>query len=270
MIYSTYPFKFMNITQRHDEGNHKAHNYPFIDCSDKPWDEACKDSGRSAFIPFTNMKVKKIFGKGNTVYTNSVILETIKAVKIPYRKEPCKLYITLTHMLESDLKKINEGDIIYEGQELLYEGTDGVASGNHFHITANIGKYYGFKKNANGKWCYVFERSLLPNEAFYIDFNKTKIINSNHYTFTKVPKEDTFLPPRGYFKFGDKSENISKISDFMYKNFPSYTSSKARGEYFGKYLLESIVEFQKRTGLVPDGNIGKLTLNMLVKYGFTY
>ena len=37
------------------------------------------------------------------------------------------------------------------------EGTDGNATGNHFHITANIGKYYGLLQNNNGKWCYTYE-----------------------------------------------------------------------------------------------------------------
>lgn len=85
-----------------------------------------------------------------------------------------------------------------------------------------------------------------------------------------------FLPSRGYFKKGDKHENIGKIATFMRNTFPAYTSEKALGNYFGKYLYASIVEFQKRAkdaGVykdVADGNIGPLTLKALKHYGFTY
>lgn len=77
-----------------------------------------------------------------------------------------------------------------------------------------------------------------------------------------------FLPSRGYFKPGDNSANVGKIASFMRKAFPSYTSQAALGNYFGPNLTKSIKEFQKRTGLEPDGCIGPKTLNMLKKYGF--
>ena len=79
-----------------------------------------------------------------------------------------------------------------------------------------------------------------------------------------------FLGKRGYLKYGDSGENIGKIASFMYKTFPSYTKKAALGNYFGKNLLASIKEFQRRTGLEADGNIGPLTLKKLVKYGFKY
>lgn len=81
-------------------------------------------------------------------------------------------------------------------------------------------------------------------------------------------KTDSFFPAHGYFKKGDTHENVGKIASFMRKTFPSYTSEKALGNYYGDYLIKAIKEFQKRTGLDPDGCTGPLTLAMLEKYGF--
>ena len=90
-------------------------------------------------------------------------------------------------MNEDNLKKVHVGQIIHKNEKILLEGTDGLSTGNHFHCTANIGKYYGFKKNANGKWCFVYEKSLTPPEAFYVDTSFTNILNPKGYTFKEVP-----------------------------------------------------------------------------------
>lgn len=187
MEYAIYPFKDIRITQRHDEGNHRPHNIPFIDHIDKPWDEACTDSGRQYFEPQNDYKVVEVMGVGNAT-TNSVRLETVNKVKIPYQDELVILELTLTHMNDADLKNIKVGQILKKGGKYLLEGKDG-ATAYHFHCTANIGKYYGFKKNANGSWCFVYEKSLLPNEAFYINPKWNKVINSNGYAFQNVPDD---------------------------------------------------------------------------------
>lgn len=87
---------------------------------------------------------------------------------------------------------------------------------------------------------------------------------------SKPSTTDNFLGSRGYIKLGDKGDNVDKISKFMYKTFPAYTPKSALGNYYGPNIQKSIKEFQKRTGLEPDGCVGPLTLKMLVKYGFSY
>lgn len=77
-----------------------------------------------------------------------------------------------------------------------------------------------------------------------------------------------FLPDRGYFKSGDKHKNVGKIAKFMRKMFPSYTDKRALGNTYGPYLIAAVTEFQRRTGLEPDGFFGPLTLDELEKYGF--
>ena len=187
--YAIYPFRYMNITQRHDQGNHKPHWYKVTNHSDKPWDEACKDTGRSYFEPQNDFLIQEVKGLNTTKSTNAVRLKSVNKLYIPYKKDPDYLYVTLTHMNEDNLKQVKVGQVLKKGTKILMEGTDGQATGNHFHITANIGKYYGLKQNNNGKWCWTYEKSLLPNESFYIDKSYTTIKNANKYSFVEVPIE---------------------------------------------------------------------------------
>lgn len=78
----------------------------------------------------------------------------------------------------------------------------------------------------------------------------------------------SFFPSKGYFSEGDNSPNVGKIASFMRRVFPAYTSEKALGNYYGKYIKASITEFQRRTGLKPDGCVGPITLAKLKQYGF--
>ena len=141
--YAIYPFKFINITQRHDQGNHLPHWKDSTNYSDKPWDEACEDSGRSYFEPQNDFIIEQVLGLGTNT-TNSVILRSVNKIYMPYKNAADYLYLTLTHMNEDNLKQVKKGQVLKKGSKILLEGTDGLATGNHFHITANIGKYYGY------------------------------------------------------------------------------------------------------------------------------
>ena len=188
--YAIYPFRYMNITQRHDQGNHVPHWQGSTNYSDKPWDEACKDGGRSYFEPQNDFIIEQVLGLNGDNTTNSVRLKSVNKLYIPYKKDPDYLYITLTHMNEDNLKQVYKGQVLKKGSKILLEGTDGYATGNHFHITANLGKYYGLLKNSNGSWCYTYDKSLLPNEAFYVDTDYTILTNTAGYKFQNLPKEE--------------------------------------------------------------------------------
>lgn len=88
------------------------------------------------------------------------------------------------------------------------------------------------------------------------------------YSVVTATKTDNFLPARGYFKKGDVSVNVGKIASFMRKTFPLYTSRAALGNIYGDNLIKAVKEFQRRTGLEPDGYLGKLTLAKLEEFGF--
>lgn len=85
---------------------------------------------------------------------------------------------------------------------------------------------------------------------------------------TPPPKPSSFFPAKGYFGIGDKHENVAKIAAFMRRVFPAYTDERALGSLYGPYIQKAVREFQRRTGLEADGNVGPITLSMLKKYGF--
>lgn len=113
----------------------------------------------------------------------------------------------------------------------------------------------------------------------YTDGVKTTIKNFKVFGWTEradgravvEPKSEpksSFLPAKGYWCLGDNDPRVGKLADFMYKTFPKYTSSHARGNLYGQYLKKSIVQFQKNVKLKADGMTGPQTYEALKKYGF--
>lgn len=105
-----------------------------------------------------------------------------------------------------------------------------------------------------------------------IDLNTNAYIDPEEYAkeYEEAKPTNNFLPKRGYFRLGDYSANVGKIATFMRNTFPAYTSKSALGNLYGVNLRKAIKEFQRRTGLKPDGYLGELTLAKLVEYGFKY
>lgn len=87
---------------------------------------------------------------------------------------------------------------------------------------------------------------------------------------TRVVKtaSKSFLPTKGYWCKYDVDERVGELATFMYATFHAYTSRKALGNIYGNFLSASIAEFQRRTGLYPDGMTGQITYNKLKEYGF--
>ena len=79
---------------------------------------------------------------------------------------------------------------------------------------------------------------------------------------------DNFLPAKGYWCRYDKDDRVARLAKFMYDTFPAYTSKKALGPLYGDYLWKAIKEFQRRTGLYPDGCTGPITYKKLKEYVF--
>lgn len=82
-----------------------------------------------------------------------------------------------------------------------------------------------------------------------------------------APTSD-FLPAKGWWGSGDNDARVGRLASFMRKTFPAYTPAAALGNYFGPNLKKAITEFQRRTGLQADGNVGPITFNKLKSYGF--
>lgn len=223
--YAIYPFKIMNISQNWNQGNHIPHWKDSKDHSDKPWDEAGNDSNRSYFEPQNDFIIEEILGLNNNI-TNTVRLKSVNKLYIPYKETPDYLYITLAHMNEDNLKQLKKGQVLKKRTKILLEGNDGFATGNHFHITANLGKYYGFLKNSNGSWCYTYEKSLIPEEAFYVDKSFTTIKNSNGSIFKNIPIT-VYGTPVSRNELIDQIEILT--SNVRIRNMPSISNGNILG-----------------------------------------
>lgn len=281
--YLTYPCRTMRITQNYNgTTSHKPHTTGRP--KDYPWDEGCEDSGRSyCYCPCGEMKVMRIYGVG-TRGTNTIWLESTSKVVFA---DGTSDYFTMliTHPNDDDLKKIKVGQKFQFREKICSEGKDG-ATGNHFHFSAGKGKFNGngWTPNTNGKYVLTTTAGQFkPEQLFYIDETFTKIVNSKGLNFKTLPKEkekeepkNDFLPARGYFKKGDKGENVKKINDFYYNVFPTYEDILGRdkenvlGNLFGENTKAWTEEFQRRTGLKVTGRFGKKTLAKAVELGFEY
>ena len=177
---------------------------------------------------------------------------------------------------KGDISTIPEipGVLVYQkGHMGIYAGKGVVVESTAAKYNGKQGKIYKTYFKGSGKGCDGKRTTW------------TKWFKSPYLTYNVIPtqseiptqptnntqnKTNKFFTSKGYFSYGDKHENIGKVSKFLYKTFPAYTKKEALGNYYGKNIKASITEFQKRTGLEADGCIGPKTLAQLVKYGFKY
>lgn len=120
----------------------------------------------------------------------------------------------------------------------------------------------------------AYAKAVAEGLIEFLNLKKKKKAAPKKETTTANKKAESFFPERGYFKKGDKGENVEKINDFYYRVFPSYEEAlnrnkeNVKGDLFGENSVAWTKEFQRRTGLEPDGYFGPLTLKELEKYGF--
>ncbi len=261
--YLTYPCKVMNITQGY-AGNYSHGPHTTGTPKDYPWDEACENTGRSPmYCPCDEMKIVRIYTKG----TNTIWLESTSEV---YFADGTSDYVTLmvTHPNDNDIARLKVGRIFKRGEPICHEGTDGNATGNHFHFAVGKGqrKGNGWAQNSNKKWVLTTTNgSKKPETMFYIDPEFTTIKKSNSLQFKELPQFE--LPERGYFKKGDTGEDVEKINTFLFNIILSFVE-EVEGELFGENTEFFVKEFQRRTNLEQDGCIGPITLAEMKKYGF--
>lgn len=257
--YLTYPCKVMNITQGYT-GNtsHSPHNTGSP--KDYPWDEACENTGRSPmYCPCDEMIVKRVYTKG----TNTLWLESTSKCDLA---DGTSDFVTLlvTHPNDSDIKRLKEGQNFKRGQLICYEGTDGNATGNHFHFAVGKGKIKGngWVQNSKGKWVLdCTNGAKKPETMFFIDREFTKqVIKTQGIQFKELPKTNDFLGDKGYLEKKDSGKSVEMLCDFFANN--------VKGGYFGDYLEACVKVFQSKNGLETDGKIGPLTLAKMEEFGF--
>lgn len=140
------------------------------------------------------------------------------------------------------------GQAVKRGTLLGYTGKTGKATGIHLHL----GIY---------------------------DLSKGCYINPEGFNYTEPSSKPTNTKPsdRNYYMKGDKGDYIRHLCSWFADNYWGYfckSKSAAHklldGNLFGPYLEKWVKEFQRRTGLEPDGKIGPLTQTKLRTYGFKY
>lgn len=84
-----------------------------------------------------------------------------------------------------------------------------------------------------------------------------------------------FLPSRGYWRYGDNDARVGALCSFYAESFYGYFCKDKKsahnvldGNYFGNNCLKWTKEFQRRTKLEADGNVGPITYNKLKEFGF--
>lgn len=147
-----------------------------------------------------------------------------------------------------DSIKVKKGQSVTKGTLLGYTGKTGKATGIHLHLGI-----IDLKTN-----------NYIDPEVYAKEYNE----GTTTTTKPATKPATSFFPKKGYFGLGDTHANVGKIASFMYKTFPAYTKKAALGNYYGKNIQASIKEFQKRTKLEADGNVGPITLKTLERYGF--
>lgn len=132
-------------------------------------------------------------------------------------------------------------------------------SGTHGHVVWSDGTLTISDYNYNGTGQYL----------------EHVVKSSTYQWFVIKATTQGFLPTKGYWKRGDQDPRIGQLNYWYAETFPGYfAKSKAEahkmldGNLFGPNCERWTREFQRRTGLVADGIIGKATYAKLKAYGF--
>lgn len=155
-----------------------------------------------------------------------------------------------------DKRSISAGSSTKKGTLLGYTGMTGKATGIHLHLGVKDLSKLSTERINKMNWDSLGACSYIDPEGM------------SYTPVAGTTVKSSFLPARGYFKRGDRNEKIGKISKFLRATFPLYVSINALGNYFGVHLERGVKEFQRRTGLEPDGCIGPKTLAKMKQYGF--
>lgn len=254
MKYFTFGMKVLRVTQSYKQGNHIPHWKDSKDYSDYPIDIAGEDGGRSPYYATVDMEVTSIKGHKEK-YTDTIWLVATEKCKTPIGE--IRPFLMLTHWNSDDpyINKLKVGDIVKSGEIICLEGTDGQATGNHFHMVCgdyDRGWANKFIKNSNGVWvsngyCYI------PEQIMYIDLSFTEVYNADGIDFKYIEKQD--------ISKGDSGDNIVRIDDFL--------SNQVKGNYYGDYTEACVSVYKKKKGINPtDGSyIDDKTLEKMIEDG---
>ena len=193
-----YPFEVMRITQNYNVGNHRDNSQGSP--ADFPIDEAGIDTGRCWFLAPCDVIVRRIWRTG----TNTVWLESVNEVNLA---NGTNSFVTIkcSHMEDDDLVRINVGQVFRKWGRVFREGMDGLATGNHIHMTVANCRFIelrnnGWIRNNRGAWV-ITNNAIRPEEVFYVDSIRTRVVNNGALNWRVLPnetKEIEYYPRSNY------------------------------------------------------------------------
>lgn len=259
--YLTYPTKAMNITQHYSDSYSHA-PYSTGNPASYPLDEACSGSGKDWFYcPCDGMKIVRIYGVGSSG-ANTLFLESTSQVDFADgTKDYCSLLII--HPDDIDLRRLRVGQSFKRGEKICMEGTDGRATGNHFHISAGKGRFKDptWIENSNGVWdINTTGGRFKPEQLFYLDPDfTTNIRNTAKLKFRSVPKVKVY--PKGDYRVTDASllhVRTGPGTNYRKKTYSEFTKN-ARQQIYQKvrYKADGYVMGVEFTASQIDGDWGK-------------
>lgn len=270
--YLTYPTSVMNITQRYDAP------FSHLPCStgvpaDYPIDEACSSGGREWFYcPCNEMKAVMVYGVG-TGGTNTLFLESTSKVAFADGTEDyCSILVM--HPNDDDLSKIKTNQTFKRGEKICREGTDGYATGNHFHISAGKGKFKSsvWVENSKGQWVLnTTKGAYKPEKLFYVDKTFTKVKNAAGISFKALPEEKAVTEEKAPIKESTYTRGDYRVTDatLLYvrtgpgtnnrkKTFDEFTeNAQKQVKELAGYKANGYVMGVEFTASQVDGNWGK-------------
>lgn len=85
---------------------------------------------------------------------------------------------------------------------------------------------------------------------------------------SKPAVKPTPVPAQRTLAEGDTGADVKRLQAGLNKTFPAYSKFTGNGDgKFGPYTVQVVKEFQRRTGLKPDGVVGPDTRKKLANYG---
>lgn len=175
----------MNITQSYKGSFSHSKNYNGSP-RDYPIDEACADAGRSYFYAPFDCVVKRIYGVGSKG-VNTIWIQSTAPVQTPAFKD--HVTVMVIHPNDDTLRRLRVGQLFRKGTAMFLEGTDGRATGNHFHISCGRGRLRGngWRKNSLGKFVIdVSGGAVPPEKTFYVDTSFTSVRQTKGLGFRRI------------------------------------------------------------------------------------
>ena len=188
---------------------------------------------------FVSWCFNKAYGNCNLIYDASASCEVIRQRFIKNKR------------YHSDAKA---GDCIF------FKGSRH-AGANHIGIVTKVSgnTIYTVEGNTSSDAGVVDNGGAVNNKAYLKSYSRILGFGRPAYDHVKKTYSGAFpaLPKRGYFKIGDKGDEVKKLQRFLIWYGLSVGKSGADGDY-GKNTYNAVLNFKKLSGLTQnDGNFGK-------------